>query len=379
MTTIKLKRSSIQGKVPTTEQLALGELAINTTDIALYTKDTSGNVIALNDWNNLLNKPDLTSLPSTASVFFGTTAPEIDEYEFWFHIGNGRLYVGQPATSDNAAGWTVVYSGSRGTSNVPVGNSLVVSERLIADRTYYVSPHGNDRNDGLTPATPFRTIMMAMSAVQKLDASSFSVTVQLLKGTYLEEVNLPVVVGATSGSVCSLRGNLQNATDVLIKSPSPAITNSGNTLWKVEALTVESTAGSGIVARRGGKIELSQVRIGQCAGNHQLQAASEGRIYITNNCDFYGGGFSCLFSNANGAIVISPGVTLTFYANPVYNTVVACYNGAYIEAASVTLTGTATGYRYVASGNSCIYTGTGNATYFPGSLSGAATNGSQYF
>lgn len=273
-----------------------------------------------------------------------------------------------------------MYSGSRGTSNVPVGNSLVVSERLIADRTYYVSPHGNDRNDGLTPATPFRTIMMAMSAVQKLAASSFSVTVQLLKGTYLEEVNLPVVVGATSGSVCSLRGNLQNASDVLIKPAAPAITNSGNTLWKVETLTVESTGGSGIVARRGGKIELYGIRIGQCVGNHQLQAVSNGRIFVMDNCDFYGGGFSCLFSNANGAIVITPGVTLTFYNNPVYNTVVAGYNGAYIEAASITFTGAATGYRYVASGNSCIYTGTnGNATYFPGSLSGTATTGSQYF
>lgn len=36
--TIKIKRSSVAGKIPTTAQLELGELAVNTTDGKLYTK-----------------------------------------------------------------------------------------------------------------------------------------------------------------------------------------------------------------------------------------------------------------------------------------------------------------------------------------------------
>ncbi len=41
--TIRVKRSSIGGKVPTTSQLSLGELAVNTTDGKLYTrKEVSG-------------------------------------------------------------------------------------------------------------------------------------------------------------------------------------------------------------------------------------------------------------------------------------------------------------------------------------------------
>lgn len=39
---IQLKRSSIPGKVPTTEQLNLGELAINTNDGNLYFKKNDG-------------------------------------------------------------------------------------------------------------------------------------------------------------------------------------------------------------------------------------------------------------------------------------------------------------------------------------------------
>lgn len=40
--TIKLKRSAVQGKVPTTGDLNLGELAINTYDGKLYLKKDSG-------------------------------------------------------------------------------------------------------------------------------------------------------------------------------------------------------------------------------------------------------------------------------------------------------------------------------------------------
>ncbi len=42
-TLIKLKRSAVQGRVPTTSQLELGELAINTADGKIYIKqDISG-------------------------------------------------------------------------------------------------------------------------------------------------------------------------------------------------------------------------------------------------------------------------------------------------------------------------------------------------
>jgi len=40
--TFKLKRSAVQGKVPTTGDLQLGELALNTYDGKLYTKKDNG-------------------------------------------------------------------------------------------------------------------------------------------------------------------------------------------------------------------------------------------------------------------------------------------------------------------------------------------------
>jgi hypothetical protein len=45
--TIKLKQSSVANKVPLATDLAQGELAINTFDEKLYTKNSSGTVVHL--------------------------------------------------------------------------------------------------------------------------------------------------------------------------------------------------------------------------------------------------------------------------------------------------------------------------------------------
>ena len=49
MTSIKLKKSSVAGKIPTDSDLAHGELAINFQDGKLFYKDASNNVKAFID------------------------------------------------------------------------------------------------------------------------------------------------------------------------------------------------------------------------------------------------------------------------------------------------------------------------------------------
>ena len=48
-TNIKLKRSSVAGNVPTTSQLSLGELAINTVDGAIYSKKSDNSIFPIHD------------------------------------------------------------------------------------------------------------------------------------------------------------------------------------------------------------------------------------------------------------------------------------------------------------------------------------------
>ena len=45
--TIRIRRSAVGGKVPTTSQLSLGELAVNTTDGKLYTRKEASGVASI--------------------------------------------------------------------------------------------------------------------------------------------------------------------------------------------------------------------------------------------------------------------------------------------------------------------------------------------
>lgn len=70
--TIKVRQSSVASKVPTTVQLALGELAINTTDGRLFLKKSVGGVESIID----VTAAATPLVPSgTAMLFIQTAAP----------------------------------------------------------------------------------------------------------------------------------------------------------------------------------------------------------------------------------------------------------------------------------------------------------------
>jgi hypothetical protein len=46
-TVVKIKQSSVAGKVPSASDLEQGELALNTADVKLYSKNGSGSIITL--------------------------------------------------------------------------------------------------------------------------------------------------------------------------------------------------------------------------------------------------------------------------------------------------------------------------------------------
>lgn len=60
--TIQIKRSAVSGKVPTTAQLALGELAVNTYDGKLYTKKDDGTASVVHIGGTLSEASDYNTL-----------------------------------------------------------------------------------------------------------------------------------------------------------------------------------------------------------------------------------------------------------------------------------------------------------------------------
>ena len=94
-TKIKLRRSDVGDKVPTTTDLDLGELAVNTYDGKIFLKrtvDDSSDIVTIsNDYNDLVNVPQALS-PTSSPTFNNTTL-------------DGRLNFTRPVRDNNASIW----------------------------------------------------------------------------------------------------------------------------------------------------------------------------------------------------------------------------------------------------------------------------------
>lgn len=67
-TNIKLKRSSVAGNKPSTSQISLGELAINTADGAIYSKKSDNTIFAIHD-DDILQLDDSTNNVNRVKIF----------------------------------------------------------------------------------------------------------------------------------------------------------------------------------------------------------------------------------------------------------------------------------------------------------------------
>ena len=126
MSTIKLRRSTVQGSVPTTSALADGEVAINTYDGKLYfVKSPNGisSVVALQPYSGGtgINVDTSTGLISTKQDISTTASPTFAGLALtgaMTDANNTTGSAGQVLTSDGAGHviWTNVSGGSGGTA-----------------------------------------------------------------------------------------------------------------------------------------------------------------------------------------------------------------------------------------------------------------------
>lgn len=119
MDSIQFKRSHQSGKKPTSGGLQVGELAINTSDKKLFTKDENGNIIELGGGG--ISSYELVT---TAQTLKATFAYLVD-------VSGGALTVTLP-TAPNAGDWVVVgdFDGSCSVANTI---TILTTDSLIHD------------------------------------------------------------------------------------------------------------------------------------------------------------------------------------------------------------------------------------------------------
>ena len=288
---------------------------------------------------------------------------------------------------DSSTGSAVSFSA--GTKEVWIGltatQSAWVREKLTANRTYYVRPDGNDANTGLanTSGGAFLTIQRAMNVISAtIDLNGYDVTIQLADGTYTAGVSVRQIVGADSGanSRIYLKGNESTPANVVISSTSAhAVYNSiAGMRLEVSNLKVQTTtAGSGIASARGGAVAFSNIVFGTCADFH-INSDAQGYILASGNYSIVGGATRHVTAAWSGFVqIVSRTITLT--GTPGFSGSFANAEGCgSLYMFGNTYSGSATGTRYTVANNGVIFTNTGGANYFPGSVAGTTATGGQY-
>jgi hypothetical protein len=250
---------------------------------------------------------------------------------------------------------------------------------LTAARTYYVSPTGNDGNDGLTAATPFLTIQKAFDTASALDFKGYTVTIQLADGTYTSGLN---IAQSHIGGQLIIQGNATTPSNVVISTTGVNCINI--TAFLQSALTVGSmklqtaTSGNCLYAGGGGAIVYyGNIAFGACAGSH-IFAENQSTIQCVGNYSIIGNATEHWVANTGGmiscnyrTITILAGLSISYF----------CYatRMGMCQVSGNTFSTTAiTGTRYVVDTNAVIYTNFAGANYLPGSVAGSSSYGGQY-
>lgn len=219
--TIKMRRSATPSAVPSTAQLALGEMAINTYDGKVYIKKDVGGVESI---------VEVTGGGGGASVTISTSAPSTPSAgDLWFDSTNGKLKVYY--TDANSSQWVDAFVGTVGPTGATgaTGASGTIDGTTITTFTGLLKGNGSN----ISTATVGTDYLAPPSGTSLLKANSGGALANAAAGTDY------VAPGGALGTPSS--GTLTNCTGL----PLAGVTSSLNGLIKCNGSSTFSAAVAG--------------------------------------------------------------------------------------------------------------------------------------
>lgn len=361
----------------------------------------------MNEWRSYFSNTFLVNL---ATYFNGTFIPdrdgEFDALVAAWNI-NFNLLVSQKGTEfDNLVlDWTEDFEGL--ISDLQDEFDDWLSTRLYRDvltetRTYYVRKDGSNSNTGLedTSGGAWLTVQYAVDFVTRnLDLRHYNVTILV---TAVDETTKydPVVLApyVTSGGVVTIKGGPIGGSVKPMITPNTggpgdsstinAISGTDAGTWVLEDLKVGEGANAILSAGRT-RIYVRNLRYYSAStSNAHLRASEGGVIYVQSVQKIHVSGSYHLLAEKGGQIIYQNGSSIVFGGPPEDPPVQGYVTFAYaqlgglitIPGTTISLTGiTVTGRRYSAIGNATIYTNSGGANFFPGTVAGQESYGGIYF
>ena len=247
---IKIKRSSVPGKIPTTISLPLGELALNTNDGKVYIQQDSvgigSTVIVVNPWSVGLGSNTYNTFFTAGSVGIGTTIPTSS-----LHVVGNTLVTGIVTASSFVGNVSIAISTSQPSS--PSAGTLWYNSNLGRIFIYY--------NDGdssqWVDAAPFNVGIIDTLSISgngyvlgNLGIGTTNPTSKLhVVGNTLVTgiVTATTFVGALTGTATSTT-NIPNLTGAITSVNTTTSLGSFTSLQLLTALTDETGTGANVFA-----------------------------------------------------------------------------------------------------------------------------------
>ena len=205
---------------------------------------------------------------------------------------------------------------------------------------------GSDTNNGLTPATPFKTIQKAANFVSGVNLNGQGVTVNVADGTYAPFT----YSGAVNGAVTFIGdpATPSNCT-VSTSSASACVSALNGTQVTLNGFGITNTAagGIGLYSNRYSFLFFQNINFGPCSQAHNF--CDVGTINCIGNYTISGVAQAHV-SLSQGTFIQTPSYanTVTITGNPLFSIAyLVATNGGFFRAnTSTTFSGTARGYRY---------------------------------
>lgn len=313
MSTIKLRRSSVSGRIPTTEQLELGELAINTQDGKIYFKryDSVANAESIIDISSNLDAAAiLAELLTVDGAGTGLDSDLLDGQEGTYYLDYNNFTNVPPATLDFTLEGKVT-----GTAFSNTGVMTVQTE--LANTTVTAGSYGSaslvpvftvDEDGRLTAAS---TVSVAGVANTTWTAANTTFTIDTADGnsynTIIDtfgvlDVTTNITVGGTvDGRDIAADGiKLDSLEDGLDLTLAGKVTGFASSNTGVMTLTTE-LANTGVTAGTYGSATAVPV----------ITVDEDGRITVANTSPVSGVD-SFTYAGANNTITLGTGDGSTF-------------------------------------------------------------------
>ena len=267
-------------------------------------------------------------------------------------------------------------------TNLNVYSKSELRRQAVADFSLYVSPMGNDGNDGLSASTPLATIQRAWDLLQQsYDCRNFTVTIHLAAGTYTS--------GLMAGSPHHGAGAVQIKGDgsangvIIAPTNGPAIYAIAGAVVSLSNLTLQPNSGHAIAAEFAASVGVqSNVIFGAIPnglGQHMV-ADRGGFIAVGSSYSVTGSAYTHVTAGQQGHVLFAQGITVTISNTPNFSGGFLCASTlGYIEAPNLIWSGSATGPRYVVLTNAVLNTNGSGQTYLPGNAPGSVGAGGLYF